>query len=474
VRVTTPSGPQRDDGQSDGERLGTPTQSVAHKPLPLQLGLPQPIASDDAGQPVLERERRRATLRPRATAAVLGGLAALAAMAAACAVWALPWYVRKQCVDIAAEHGIDLSVDQAKIDSEGFRLIGVQARAAAVPGARAQALEVDVETSGLRPRKLTAHGAELILAGHWRKMDADFANWRANPSGGQSGSWAPESLVIEGARVVWQASAGDNVRVEAADVHAQVAWHERGADLHARSDQVSVTVPGGQLGPWRVDIDRAATGARMRVALDPAVPEACTVLVVADDERITSIDVVVPRSPLAHLGISDRFLALTGQGLQIDTTAHYAAVGATRADASTKGGVHGIVVPGLPRPIDVTWEGTANGDPSIGMDVKKARLAVGPLVGPLTGTIKRFEDGFRLDLAWAAGPAPCSGFVAPLGLGQPFDIDYELRRLASSAVAANIKGNVSATAMVSFDSRDLGATKVDFTPDIRCRGQWVP
>jgi hypothetical protein len=87
-------------------------------------------------------------------------------------------------------------------------------------------------------------------------------------------------------------------------------------------------------------------------------------------------------------------------------------------------------------------------------------------VGPLTGTLKSFDDGFRLDLGWAAGPVPCAAFARALGLGQPFDIGYALLQLARSAHA--VDGHVSAAAMLSLDSRSLSASKLEFTPEIKC------
>jgi hypothetical protein len=163
-------------------------------------------------------------------------------------------------------------------------------------------------------------------------------------------------------------------------------------------------------------------------------------------------------------------LGATAAGVQVAATLHYAALGPTRADTSARGGVYGILMPGLPRAIDMAWEATASGDATAGIDVKKARLAIGPLVGPIAGTIKRFDEGVRVDLAWAAGPVPCAAFAGPLGLGQPFDIGYEVRKLAAAAGIKGMEGAVSATVKLSFDSRDPGASKLEFSPQIGCRG----
>jgi hypothetical protein len=111
---------------------------------------------------------------------------------------------------------------------------------------------------------------------------------------------------------------------------------------------------------------------------------------------------------------------------------------------------------------------SASGEPRAGLDVRNARLALGPLVGSVTGTLKRFDDGFRLDLAWRAGPVPCQAFNTPLGAGAPFDIGYELRKLSEATEIARAAGRVAARASMVFDSRDLGGTRLDFSPEAKC------
>jgi hypothetical protein len=302
------------------------------------------------------------------------------------------------------------------------------------------------------------------------------AKWRASPEGGQAGAWAPVALVLEESRIVWQGLIGVAASLEANNLHAQVSWSGRAPEVHVRSDRVLVGVPGGALGPWRVDLDRAPAaapsrlgGSRLRIALDPGVPESSTVLVVGDDERTTSVDVSVPRSPLSRLGIPPQVVGLRGKDLQVDAVAHFGALGPGRADASTKGGLYGIEAPGIPRPLDISWDAAASGSPDAGLDVRNARLAVGPLVGAMTGMLKTYADGFRVDLAWSGGPVPCKAFDAPLGTGAPFDIAFQLRKLAEAAGITKIDGVVTARANLTFDSRDLGSAKVDFAPDAKCQ-----
>jgi hypothetical protein len=444
---------------------GADARAEVKKALPLQLELPAPAAPGAKVAPAAPRKRRGAG---RVVVRVVAAVVAIVALGAVAVVFVLPWYVRRACVESAASHGIALAIDDVRVDASGFRLVGVSAHADAIPGVLARAATVHVETSGLTPRKLTALGAELTLEGRWSTVADAFAKWRASPVGGEGGAWAPATLVVEGAHVAWTAPVSDDAHIDATHVHMELSWGGGDVEMHARSDGVNVAFSGGALGPWRVDIDRTPGSSRVRIALDPGVPDSCTVLVVADQDRTTQVDVIVPRSPLARLGVPPRLIGLRGKDLQAEATIHYDALGASRSRTTAKGAVYGIESAGLPRPLDVSFEGEASGDPAAGLDVKRARLAAGPLVGALTGTVKTFDDGFRVDLGWSAGPVPCAAFDAPLAEGQPFDIAYQLRKLAEATGLTQLTGDVRATGTLALDSRDLGGTALTFSPQTTC------
>jgi hypothetical protein len=451
-----------------------PSHGERPKPVALQLDLPGPLPIVAPLGPPIRRSAPR-TLRG------IGRVVAVTALFVACGATVvgviLPGYVRRACIEQAAAHGIALAIEGVSIRRGGFALTGVRATAADLPGASVEAPEVDVETLDLHAEKLTASGVNVVLDGRWSAVSAAFASWRASDRGGQGGAWAPTSFVIDGSRIVWRGPIGDDARVEAAGVHLDTTWRDREPTTHASSSNVIVSVPSGSLGPWRFDLDRDPSSSRARIALDPDVPEACTVLVVGNDQSITSVDVAVPRSPIARLGITPAVLGLRGD-IQLAATMHYAAFGPhANANATTKGGLFGLSIAGIPRPIDVSWSATASADraaatgpshPANAIDIKDARVAVGPLVGAAQGTLKTFDDGFRVDLAWRAGSVPCAAFDAPLGAGDPFDIAYQLRKLAETTGVARLHGDVAASATLAFDSRDLGSTAVSFVPKANC------
>ena len=439
------------------------------KPLPLSIGMPPPVTPAVVGYPTLRAAQRPEEARPVPWAALGVAALMLAAIGGLAFVFLLPWYVRTQCIEQAASHGITLTLGEVTVGPSSFTLTNVAMVARDLPDARLTSSEVDVDTSWLQPTKVSARGMELTLKGHFSDVAASVEKWTASDHGFRGSAWASLApLVTDGSRIVWQDPVGEGVRVEASGVHADVSWRNGSTVLHANSENVLAVLAGGSLGPWRVDIDRTPDASRTCVGLDPAVAGACTVLVVGDAETTTAVDVVLPRSPIGRLGVPAKMLGLSGKDLQVEASAHYATSGTARVDASTKGAVHGIELPGVPLPLDVTWEGGAAGRPDSVIDVKNARIAVGPLVGAVKGTFKRFTNGFRVDLAWAAGPVPCSAFDTPLAPGQPFDVAYQLRKLAESAGLTKLTGEVKATAAVTLDSRDLGATSVKFVPEASC------
>ncbi|HEY4015928.1 MAG TPA: hypothetical protein VGM06_21475 [Polyangiaceae bacterium] len=436
-------------GLSD-ETPPTPVEPPAEmpgKPLPLQLELPGSIAETrDSAADALGADRAR-SLHPRRAAArfVLWSLGVVCAVGGV-AAWALPVILRRECIEVAAEHGIDLAVERVRIVPAGLQLYGVHATSRSLPGASASTPEIDVETGDFRPRVVTLRGGGVVHHGTPGELAAGVAKWRASPSGGDAGAWSPMSVVLDGVDVEWHSPGAGALHVGASDVHATFTWSAVTADAppegaalqgHVRSERVVVDLPDGdRLGPWSVDAERTMRGLRVRLALDPEVPDSSFLLLVGDGESITAADLVVPRSPVARLGVRGPSFASVVANAQLEATLHYAVLGSNHADVSSRGALHGIRLPGLADPVDVTWEGVARGDPTLGIDVKNAHLVVGAVDGALRGTWKMFDDGARVTLAWTLDALGCA----------------------------------DAGGTFSFDSRDLTATQVELKLPSASRG----
>ena len=206
------------------------------------------------------------------------------------------------------------------------------------------------------------------------------------PSGGQEGAWAPRSLVFDESRVVWQAPFAENARVEASNVHFDLTWS---GDVAARCTRGRTACrspcPAGSSGPGASTSTARRATSRVRVALDPG--GAGGVHRARRGGRCGR-HVGRRRRPAIAAGAAGapaRAARPEGQGApgraRPRTTSP---MGPERADVTAKGGLYGIEA-GLPVPLDVAWDVTATGAPQSGLDVKKARLAAGPLVGALTG-----------------------------------------------------------------------------------------
>ena len=378
-----------------------------------------------AGARRLARARRGRLRRPRR-----GRCGALV-------LWLLPWYraARVRRGGGGARHHARPSTTRSSAPA-GFRLLGVHATAAALPGARAQAPEIDVADDRPAPGSDDgARRARLTLTGSWRTVDAALHGVAREPAGRTGRSVGAGDA---GGRRVARGLAGRLRRERARrgleraprrDLARRVGHRAR-----ALGRRRAWPCRGASSGPgaWTSIARRGRLA--LRVALDPGVPDACTVLVVGDDERTTSVDVVIPRSPLARLGlppVAARACTATRSSWRRPPTTERWGRSAPRPRrrAASTGSRRGC-----PCALDVSWDGSASGDSQ-----SRARREEGAPGGGSAGgradrhgedLRRRLPRGPRLERRSRCRARPST---RPSARAIPFDVAFQLRKLAEGA-----------------------------------------
>ena len=397
------------------------------------------------------------------------GVVAAAIGAAIVVALLLPSFVRRRCVEAAAAQGITLAMDDVRLGAGRFVLVNVTASAPELPKMSAKAAEIDVEMSGLDVARLVAKDGELALDGPYDDVKRVIGAWQRAHRGAGASAPLPR-LVVEAMHVVWTRPFGEDGRIDALETRAEIA--RRGAELHVSTPHATLATEAATLGPWRFVYDRDDTDMRARLAFDPQLADGPSALLVGDAESVTSLDVTIARTPLTAIGVPAAALGLRGTE-QIEATVHYRRASAVRVEARADVAIFALRVAAVPMPLDAKLELAAAGDPSNAVEVKKGELTVGPVHGAVVGTLRVFPDGARVELAWTAVPIPCASFLTlpsePTGMPPALpDITAEVQRFLHATGIAKVTGEVRMTGALTFDSRDLGQTRVDVSPKACC------
>jgi hypothetical protein len=188
----------------------------------------------------------------------------------------------------------------------------------------------------------------------------------------------------------------------------------------------------------------------------------------------TLVDVNIPRSPIARLGLPPAMLGATRVPDQADLKLHYARMSDNRVDATLALGVYGLQVPPVPGPSEVHVAGSLGGDGASPLELAGGTISVGPMKATLTGPVVIRNDGVSGSLAWKAQAIPCerllpkntqaAGDLASQlgGLGTaPNDLatlGADVTALAQAAGIAHVSGNLSAFGTLVFDTSDIAGT----------------
>ncbi len=377
----------------------------------------------------------------------------------------LPGVVRRRSIAEAASRGVVLVVGGVRLGFERVALLDVEASSPELPGMTAKGAEIDVTLSGFEPVSANATRWDIEVDGA-NVVDA-LAAWRAAHD--TSIRREAVSIHLEDAHVTWPHAFG--VRVDALGLVADVSAD--GETSHVATPHVVIATARGDLGPWRMTVDRAGETLTSRIAFDPAAPTAAHLELVTERDVLRSFDAAIPRTSFPKLGVPARSLGLpAGDATQIAATASMRR--GEKTEVSVDAALFALKIASVPRPLDATLKLSATGDDAATVDPASS-ASIGPLRGAVTGTFTAVDAGARLALKWTGGPVPCAALGAleppPAPPGAPptlGDLANELGKLAQATGIAKVSGEISMHAALAVDTRDLAASTLSFTPASTC------
>ncbi len=380
----------------------------------------------------------------------------------------LPVVLKQQCIAAAASQGVTLTIDHVAIGPGDVRLMNVGIALEGVPQMKATAESMQVALVGFTPGAAAVNGLAMTLDGPLEDLQKAMAAWSAARARATTATSAANAKPVTWAlgNLTWTRAFGQTAKIEMSNLEGELDPSKGTSRMS--SDHAMVTAGKATFGPWRVAVERDAQTARVDVELDPVVKGGPSVVFVRDASNATSLKVSVPTSPLSRIGVPAKSVGLAADSsVEADLDFEEARTGA----ATLKGTVAltRAVFSGLP--IDAKLTLAAAGDATKGLDVKQGTLAVGPLNASVTGTVKLFDDGIRLALAWRSTPVSCAQIgkqMATQALGQ---LGGQLGSLVTDlggAIGVRVAGEASASGLITLDSRDVSAASFTLTANDTC------
>jgi serine/threonine-protein kinase len=392
----------------------------------------------------------------------------------------LPGYVRDAAIRVAASQGVTLTIQEARLGSDGVVFEGLVGKLVGVPQVTVTVSSLEATVSLSAPPHVKVGPTEVAIVGDAKATAAAMgAWWTAHHSAGSVEHGPADGTQIEMPRVhlVWTSPFGTDItRIEMRDLGGGMVPSvspRPGDEMHFTSPLVSVDTRVGRFGPWNVDLDQSVTGRRIRVAFDPAVLDAASATLLLDAHAGTTFDLTVPHLPVGRLGIPP---AALGNDVPLPqllaAKVHVKAFSGTLGPSALDVTLVGAHAPGFARPVDVHVAGETKGGPRTGSPLEAGVVQVGPFRAALTGTVALRSDGASANLAWKADPEPCASLVSlptPADAVRdmthqaetpgPTNLDALVRdmgALAQAVGAVKVTGTLSASGTLAVDSADPG------------------
>jgi hypothetical protein len=378
----------------------------------------------------------------------------------------LPMIVRDRILASAREAGIDLTVERVGIGLNGVSVRGITAKPQRVPGAEVRAEEIFA--SGFSAKEIRVRGLDVKLDGSVADIGpallALYADNRARLAGSGGDS---RKVAIVSAHVAWTGLLGEGTSLDARELGTDFESKAVGAeDIRASVGHFDIKTKRTSFGPWASSFERNATAARLRILLDPPVPDGPSALLVwgvggiDNKSSATHLTVKIPRSPFARLGIRPDDLGLPADpGTEVELKLEGGQSPSTRFEGQGRLDLFGVHLKGLKGPVDVKVEGSASGLPGKPLDLVQTTATIGPFVANVTGSITPTDLGFRLDAGWRTLPISCEK-LAKAEARSLGPVAVAIQELARSTGAARVTGKAEASGIVKYDTKtpDLATT----------------
>jgi serine/threonine-protein kinase len=365
----------------------------------------------------------------------------------------LPMIVRDRIIANAREGGVELTVESVGIGFGGVSVRGITAKIQGVPGADLRADEIFA--TGMSGKEIRVRGLDVKLDGQASDVVPGLlGSYERNRARLAGTATDPRKIVIVSAHVAWHGVLGEGTSIEAGDVGGELESRGVGAEeIRASVGRFDVKTKRTTFGPWASTFERSTGTSRLRVLLDPPVPEGPSALVVWSKDTPARVTLRVQRSPLARLGIRPAELGLPADpGTEIEVKLEGGQSPSTRIEGTGRLDLFAVRLKGLKGPVDVKLEGAASGPNGKPLELEKTTVTLGPFLANVSGTITPTDLGFRLDAAWRTTPISCEK-LARAEAKSMGPVAAALQDIAHATRVARVTGTANASGLVKYDTK---------------------
>jgi serine/threonine protein kinase len=312
-------------------------------------------------------------------------------------------------------YGVTLSIDRVVVSFRQIRLIGVNASAREIPGVSLRCKEVVVAlTPKLSPSEMTAYDVVVTLDGAYPTLIEAESRWSLAHVGSQlHEDGTLQHLKVDSGQLLWTRPFGEQTRLSAENVTVEAERAENrplGDDYEIVAPIVDLTDGSGKIGPWPVKVTTTSKRTRAIVSFDATGASRAQAVVDVWDGSLASIEVTVPRTPFAQLGIESAVLGLhQDQPFFVEGDAEYTARSAARIEGHVRMTASGVHVNGSSAPSQVDVDLHLGGDPKGPVEWGEGTIAVGALRTRPTGNVTVGAGSARAELVWKSGGGRCPG-----------------------------------------------------------------